>query len=368
MRLKPLSEQVAVVLGASSGIGRESALRLAARGASVVAASRGEPDLQSLVREITERGGRATYVVCDAVDPAQVTAVADAAVATYGRVDTWVNVAGVISHSPFDETEPEDFRRLMEVNYLGHVHGARAALPRLREAGGGALVFVTSAEAAVAMPGHSAYAASKHAVEGLVAALRRELLAESVPVSVTSVRPSSTNTPIFSHASHHAGINPEAPSPIYPTSVAADCVVHAAEHPVRVLWAGGSGRAAPGSSQNHATELSRTGGLTSGRRYSPGDRVKRDFAVAAFTSSTRRRWSSQSSTMVRHSSASSRSSIPDSTPRVSHIICCPRTAAASASNSACVISPSRLRVKLSGLRRPATAATPETTWRTVLIS
>lgn len=244
MRLKPLSEQVVVVLGASSGIGRESALRLAARGARVVVASRGEPGLQSLVQEITEHGDRATHVVCDAVDPAQVSAVADAAVATYGRIDTWVNVAGVISHAPFDETEPEDFRRLMEVNYLGHVHGARAALPRLRDAGGGALVFVTSAEAAVAMPGHSAYAASKHAVEGLVAALRRELLAESVPVSVTSVRPSSTDTPIFSNAAHDAGVDPEAPPPVYPASVAADCVVHAAEHPVRVLWAGGSGRAA----------------------------------------------------------------------------------------------------------------------------
>lgn len=244
MKLKPLPEQVVVVLGASSGIGRESALRLAARGARVVVAARGEPGLQSLVREITAAGGRATYVVCDAVDPAQVRAVADAAVATYGRIDTWVNVAGVIAHSPFDETEPEQFRRLMEINYLGQVHGARAALPELRAAGGGALVFVTSAESAVAMPGHSAYAASKHAVEGLVSALRRELLAESVPISVTSVRPSSTNTPIFSNAAHGGDVDPEAPPPIYPVSVAADCVVHAAEHPRRVLWAGGSGRAA----------------------------------------------------------------------------------------------------------------------------
>lgn len=243
MKLKPLSEQVVVLLGASSGIGRESALRLARRGAKVVVAARNETALQSLVEEITASGGQAVQVRCDVAERAQVEAVAEAAVAAFGRIDTWVNVAAVLVHASFEETTPEEFRRLMEVNYLGQVHGAMAALPRLRDAGGGALIAVSSVEGVVSMPRHSAYSASKHAVEGLMDALRRDLKADHVPISVTSIKPSTINTPIFTNTAHDLEVEPKGPSPIYQPSVVAACVVHAAEHPVRDLWAGGAGRA-----------------------------------------------------------------------------------------------------------------------------
>ena len=94
MQLKPIKDQVVVIVGASSGIGRECALRFAGRGAKVVVAARSEPGLQSLVNEITARGGEGAYAVCDATDPAQVEAVADTAVQRFGRIDTWVNDAG----------------------------------------------------------------------------------------------------------------------------------------------------------------------------------------------------------------------------------------------------------------------------------
>lgn len=242
MELKAISEQVVVVLGASSGIGRESALRLAERGARTVVAARSEPGLQSLVEEITARGGQAVHVVCDVADHAQVEAVADAAVATFGRIDTWVNVAAVLVHAPFEQTEPEEFRRLMEINYLGQVHGALAALPRLRAAGGGALIAVSSVESMVSLPRHSAYSASKHAVEGMIDGLRRDLMAEGAPVSVTSIKPGTVNTPFFTNAAHTMDVEPTGPPPIYQPAVVADCVLYAAEHPVRDLYAGGAGR------------------------------------------------------------------------------------------------------------------------------
>lgn len=242
MKLKRIAEQVVVVLGASSGIGRESALRLAGQGATLVVAARSEAALQSLVAEITDRGGQGIYVVCDAVDYGQVQALAERAVDTYGRIDTWVNIAAVLVHAPFEETEPEEFRRLMEINYLGQVHGALAALPRLRQAGGGALIAVSSVESKVSLPRHSAYSASKHAVEGMIDGLRRDLLAEGAPISVTSVKPGTVNTPFFTNAAHTMDVEPVGPPPIYQPSVVAQCVLYAAEHPVRDLYAGGAAR------------------------------------------------------------------------------------------------------------------------------
>ena len=127
MRLKPIAEQVAVVMGASSGMGRLSALRLAERGARVVISARGEPGLRSVVDEIRSKGGKAIAVTADASEFEQVKAVADAAVEEYGRLDTWVHVAGVGLFATFEETTPEEFERVINVNLMGQVHGAMAA-------------------------------------------------------------------------------------------------------------------------------------------------------------------------------------------------------------------------------------------------
>ncbi len=242
MQLKPINDQVVVILGASSGIGRETALRLAARGAKVVVAARSEPGLVSLVDEITANGGQAVSAVCDVADFAQVQGVADTAVRTFGRIDTWANVAAVSVYARFEDTSPEEFRRVMDVNFMGQVHGAKAALPHLRREGRGALIAISSVEAITSIPLHSAYAASKHAVEGLFEALRRELLAERVPISITSVKPGTINTPFFNNARNKMEVKPKGPPPIYQPSVVAECVLYAAEHPVRDLFAGGAGK------------------------------------------------------------------------------------------------------------------------------
>ena len=242
MKLKPLSQQVAVVLGASSGIGRAAALAMAERGAKLVVSARSEPGLITLVAEITAIGGDAAYKVCDVADFAQVHEVGEFAVERFGRIDTWVNSAAVSVFAPFEQTTPQEFRRLSEVNYLGQVYGALAALPHLRQSGGGAIIAISSVESIVSLPNHAAYSASKHAVEGAMDALRRDLMAEKAPISVTSVKPATINTPLFANSRSKLGAFPKGPPPFYQPEVVADCVVYAAEHPVRDLYAGGAGR------------------------------------------------------------------------------------------------------------------------------
>lgn len=240
IRLKPLGEQVVVVLGASSGIGRASALRLAARGARLVVGARSEAGLVSLVGEITRAGGQAVHLVCDAVDPDQVERLAELAVSRYGRIDTWVNCAAVSLFATFEDTTPAEFRRVMEINYLGQVHGALAALPRLRASGQGALISISSVESRVALPLHAAYSAGKHAVQGAMDSLRRDLLADGAPISVTTVKPATISTPLFSNSRNKMDRKPKGPPPVYSPTVVAACVEHAAEHPVRDLLAGGA--------------------------------------------------------------------------------------------------------------------------------
>lgn len=240
--LKPLAEQVVVILGASSGIGRETARRFAARGARVVVASRSEPGLASLVEEIEAAGGQATYATCDITNAAQVNAVAETAIARFGRIDTWVNVAAVGVYARFEDIPLDEFRRVIDINLMGYVHGARAALPHLRREGRGALIFVSSVESTFAMPLQSAYATSKHAIQGLAETIRRELQAEGVPISVTSVKPGVINTPFYDNARSHLGYTPTAPPPAYHPAVVADTILHAAEHPVRDIFPGGMGR------------------------------------------------------------------------------------------------------------------------------
>ena len=150
--LKPIEQQVAVIMGASSGIGRATALRFAEEGARLVVAARGETGLESLVNEIRAMGGEATAVTADVTDFAQTQAVAQSAVDRYGRLDTWVHLASVSLYATFEETTPEEVKQVVDVNLIGMVHGVKAALPHLRREGRGALILVSSIEAERALP------------------------------------------------------------------------------------------------------------------------------------------------------------------------------------------------------------------------
>lgn len=242
MKLKPISEQVVVVMGASSGIGRETALRFAQKGAKVVVSARSEDGLTSLVEEIRQAGGEATAIPADVSEFEQVQAVADRAAATYGRIDTWVHAAGVVLYALFEDTTPEEFKRVIDINLLGQAYGAMAALPHLKREGRGALIHISSVEAKRAFPYHSAYASAKHGVDGFVEAMRVELRHEGVPVSVTQVMPAAINTPLFTKGRTKIGVKPVGAPPIYQPSVVAEAILYAAEHPVRDILAGGAAK------------------------------------------------------------------------------------------------------------------------------
>ena len=241
VKLKPVGEQVVVVFGASSGIGRDASLRFARKGAQVVVSSNDVEGVRSVVQEIRQAGGKAVGITADASDFAQVKAVADAAMQRFGRLDTWAHVAAVSIYATFEQTTPDEFARVIAVNLMGQAHGAKAALPYLKQ-GGGALIMVTSVESMMALPYNSAYAASKHGVHGMIQALRLELRHEKAPVSVTEIMPATIDTPLFGKAGTKLGVEPMAMPPIYPPEMVSKAIVYAALHPAREIVVGGAGK------------------------------------------------------------------------------------------------------------------------------
>jgi NAD(P)-dependent dehydrogenase (short-subunit alcohol dehydrogenase family) len=242
LRLRPVEEQVVTLMGASSGIGREAALRFARRGARVVVSARSKGGLDALVQEIRGAGGEATAVVADAAEFAQVKAVADTAVEEYGRIDTWVHLAAISIFARFDETTPDEFKRAVEIDLLGQAYGAMAALPHLKHEGRGALVHVTSVVARRAVPLQSAYCAAKHGVDGFLESLRVELKREGWRIGVTNVMPAAINTPFFDKARTKLGVKPKGFPPMYSPGVVADVILYAAEKAPREIVAGGAAK------------------------------------------------------------------------------------------------------------------------------
>ena len=241
MKLRRIDEQVVVLFGASSGIGREAALQFAERGARVVVAARRGDALESLAQDIRMRGGIAAAIPAEVTDWAQVKAVADDAARRFGRIDTWVHLASVSVYAPFELTEPEEFARIVDVNLVGAAYGAKAALPYLKESEG-SLIMITSVEAVQAIPFHSAYAASKHGLRAMTEVIRMELEAEGAAVNVANIMPSSINTPFFDVAKTKLGVKPRGVPPVYEPAVVARAILYAATHPTRDIAAGGAGK------------------------------------------------------------------------------------------------------------------------------
>lgn len=240
--LKPLDRQVIVITGASSGIGLVTARIAAKAGASLLLVARNEGALAAICREIGEAGGTADYAVADVGDAVQVEAAAAKAIERFGRIDTWVNDAGVAIYGTLLDTPADEHERLFRTNYFGTVNGARAAVPRLA-AGGGALITIGSIASDLPSPLMGAYAASKHAIKAYIGTLRIELEADGVPVSVTLIKPSGIDTPIARHAAGHAGGKARIPPPAYDPTLVAGAVLDAAVRPRREITIGGFGRA-----------------------------------------------------------------------------------------------------------------------------
>ena len=240
---RKVRDAVIVITGASSGIGRATAQAFARRGGTVVLAARREQALREAAAECERMGGRTLVVPADVTDEAAVQELARRAVESFGRIDVWVNNAGVTALGRFDETPPDVYRRVIETDLFGCVHGARAVLPYFREQGSGVLINNASMVAATAQPHASAYVLSKHAVRALGMSLRQELALDGADdIHVCTIMPASIDTPLFQHAANYTGRAIKAMPPVYPAEKVAETIVKLAERPRRETFVGASGR------------------------------------------------------------------------------------------------------------------------------
>jgi short-subunit dehydrogenase len=259
----PIRDAVVAITGASSGIGRAAALRFAERGANLVLVARRQRALQELEQECRQRGGNAFSMGADVADEGALRQLVTQAVETYGRIDAWINNAGVLAVGKFEDLPSNVYRRVLETNLFGYINGARAVLPLFRRQGRGTLVNVASLGGKVAMPYQSPYNASKFAIVGWSASLRMELrLDEARGIHVCTVLPAFVDTPLFQHAANYSGRAVKPVRPAYSADKVAAALLRAVRHPQREIVVGASARlammthaVAPGLTERMACEL-----------------------------------------------------------------------------------------------------------------
>jgi NAD(P)-dependent dehydrogenase (short-subunit alcohol dehydrogenase family) len=235
------ARRVVVVTGASGGIGRASAIAFGKEGCAVALLARGEAGLAGAAAEVEAAGGTALAISVDVADAQALDDAADRVERELGPIDVWVNVAFTSVFARFDDIEPEEFKRVTEVSYLGFVYGTMSALKRMRTRNRGTIVQVGSALAYRGIPLQTAYCGAKHAIQGFNESLRTELLHEGSAIKNTMVQMPAVNTPQFSWVLSRLPRQAQPVPPIYQPEVAARGVVYAAAHPERrEYWVGGS--------------------------------------------------------------------------------------------------------------------------------
>ena len=235
---KTSKPMVVVITGASAGVGRATAREFAKCGASLGLLARGEEGLEGARKEVEAAGGRALVLPADVADPSQVEAAADAIERELGPIDIWVNNAMVSILAPLTDVNPEEFRRVTEVTYLGYVWGTMSALKRMRPRNRGCVIQVGSALAYRAIPLQAAYCGAKHAIRGFTESVRCELLHDGSEVRLTVVELPGLNTPQFEWIRNRMPHKSQPVGTIYQPEVAARAIVWAAHHNRRELYVG----------------------------------------------------------------------------------------------------------------------------------
>ena len=241
LKRKSLKDQVIVITGASSGIGLTTAEMAAERGASVVMAARSEGELALAVARIRHNGGRAVAVAADVTEEREVTQIGRAAMLEFGRIDTWVNNAGLGLYGRLVDQPMADKRKLFEINFWGVVNGCRVAVDHMRTRGG-TIINVGSEVSDRAVPLLGIYSASKHAVRAYNDTLRMELEHDRIPIWVSLVKPGPIDTPFPQHAANYMPREPKHSPPVYSPEEVAFAILKCAERPVREITVGGGPR------------------------------------------------------------------------------------------------------------------------------
>ena len=179
-----LDGKVALITGASSGIGEATALALAALGAKVALAARRAERLQKLEKQITDGGGKALSLVTDIADEAQATEMVHKTNSNFGSVDILVNNAGVMLVGPVEGADTSDWQRMININLMGLMYATHAALPLMKAQGGGHIVNISSVAGRVAVPNYAVYNATKFGVGAFSEALRKEVYKDKIRVTV----------------------------------------------------------------------------------------------------------------------------------------------------------------------------------------
>jgi short-subunit dehydrogenase len=240
MKQKPIHEQTLVITGASSGIGRATAEMAAAQGAKVVLSARSDEAIEQLANDIRMQGGNATAIAADVRSEEDMERLALEAVQRYGRIDTWVNNAGVSIYGKLEDIRSEDAHELFETNFWGVFYGSRAAIKQMKESGG-TLINIGSTLSERAIPVQGIYSASKHAVKGFTDALRMELEHDNIPIQVTLIKPAAIDTPYTKHVKNYMPKEAQVPSPVYHPDLVAEAILHCATHKRRDMFVGGIG-------------------------------------------------------------------------------------------------------------------------------
>lgn len=241
MRQRQIEDQVIVITGASSGIGLATAYMAADRGARVVLGARSSAEVEKIAEKLNSRGKHAAGVEVDVRNPEQVERLGAQAIQRFGRIDTWINNAGVSIYGEILDVPLEEQRALFDTNYWGVVHGSLVAVRHLRERGG-TIINIGSTLSDRAIPLQGVYSASKHAVKGFTDSLRMELEEKGVPIHVTLIKPGAIGTPYAQHAANYMESEPQLPPPAYAPEVAAEGILFCAEHPRRDMFIGSGGK------------------------------------------------------------------------------------------------------------------------------
>lgn len=235
--MESTDKTVIVITGASSGIGKATALELAKKQDVIVLASRSEQSLGNVAKECEELGGIAFVVPTDVSHEQEVENLGQKVIEKYGKIDVWINGAAVIAFGNFLEIPKKDFRQVIETNLFGYVYGARVAVRQFKKQGYGMLLNISSVAGVVGQPFAVPYSISKFGIRGLGISLDQELKSEK-DIHIGTIILSTIDTPIYRKGANYYGKKIAPPVPVTRASKVAQAIVKLSKNPKERIFVG----------------------------------------------------------------------------------------------------------------------------------